>query len=1061
MAKHESRLRAGGSVARRRRRALTAERLERRELLTVDVSAVGESVGSVIREFNQVVHHESLTYKVTITNNGEPARVVLTDVVDPRIMFPTIVVSGVDSSDYTGHYQPSEHTLTVTFPALAGTVVVSIDVGFVSPSPTRPPYANDFSIATDEENTNPQTSGSISVDVPSPGADVSLTCQVDATPIRPGSDVTYTFIATNNSTDTTAPESRIVVKLPSAWDGTQTGFSVDRNPGWAATMESRGGGSIPPTPYLTGFTYAIGDLAPGESRSVSLTLYPQHSEELSPMLAFPALLITDIYDYDASNNLVNVATPLVPTIKIRLDPVETNPLPMPVGGDLTYTFHLANESPNRATGLVVHQTLPAGTTFVSAMLNGAPITGTVAGGILTIALPDLNGHWGIGALVVTLSTAGVSVNAATPLSGPVEVTWNEFPGSVHGVTAMGTVTPRGTLSIAMNAIPVVQVNQTLFYTYTVTNPYATDAHNLDVSITLPPQSQMGLLPGPYTVVRTATAQVVTFHLADLPAGASHSFTILTVPLVAGKTHATGALVEASRPASDYAPVTVDSDVLEWSHVEVRRLDAPDGTLKFVVTNYGPSPTGVNVNADWVDSRSVTRDGVPLSGVWSLDQTPVPGWMGPVPPPLDHGPPYGLWSGVLAAGASTVFEMKTSSPSARAWVTQNMTDHIPGRLATGASIDPPPTVPISVVAGLATDVATVATGGYATFTATATNIGPFNGENVTLRATIPPNSRLVAVSPGVVVTGNILTFTVANLPVGATGGFQYVVSPTWNALGTAALTSRLDVQAAQPFVVDPAIAATSSTIGVTAGPSGSLVLGSTSYTVDETAGSVAIVVNRVGGVSGALSLGYTTVAVDAVGGVDFTPVWGTLDFADGETSKTIVVPILANPRGVGDRTFQLYISGGASALVTIRDVIPPTVASYELGGGVNFVTAIRVTFAQPMAASTVLDPANYLLVSAGRDLKFGTRDDLRVRLRPSYNPSTQTVTLTPVRRVPTSRFYQLTVLGGGVLGADGAALAGDGATPGTDYAVSLSRRTPPRPVPALIRRPVVARRLAHR
>ena len=95
------------------------------------------------------------------------------------------------------------------------------------------------------------------------------------------------------------------------------------------------------------------------------------------------------------------------------------------------------------------------------------------------------------------------------------------------------------------------------------------------------------------------------------------------------------------------------------------------------------------------------------------------------------------------------------------------------------------------------------------------------------------------------------------------------------------------------------------------------------TVDETAGSVTLTVNRSSGTSGAVTVDYTTNNATATAGSDFVATSGTLGFADGEVSKTIVVPVLNDNQAEGAETFSVALSnarGGASLGLTPITVV---------------------------------------------------------------------------------------------------------------------------------------------
>ena len=115
--------------------------------------------------------------------------------------------------------------------------------------------------------------------------------------------------------------------------------------------------------------------------------------------------------------------------------------------------------------------------------------------------------------------------------------------------------------------------------------------------------------------------------------------------------------------------------------------------------------------------------------------------------------------------------------------------------------------------------------------------------------------------------------------------------------------------------------------------GALSLEASSFDIAENGGSQAITVNRNGGTSGTVSVAYSTSDVSANSGEDYTSASGSLIFADGVSSQTIVIPILDDTNFEGDESLLLTLSnpgGGAtlgtsSAILNIieDDVAPPT------------------------------------------------------------------------------------------------------------------------------------------
>ncbi|MFM1769214.1 MAG: hypothetical protein RJA22_1743 [Verrucomicrobiota bacterium] len=106
-------------------------------------------------------------------------------------------------------------------------------------------------------------------------------------------------------------------------------------------------------------------------------------------------------------------------------------------------------------------------------------------------------------------------------------------------------------------------------------------------------------------------------------------------------------------------------------------------------------------------------------------------------------------------------------------------------------------------------------------------------------------------------------------------------------------------------------------------------------------SVTLTVTRSGALSTAGSVGYTTVNGTALAGADYTATSGTLSFAANQATKTLSVPLLADPNAETGETFTVVLQnpqGGvqlgspASVTVTILDkpdpnAIPAAGSSY--------------------------------------------------------------------------------------------------------------------------------------
>lgn len=90
--------------------------------------------------------------------------------------------------------------------------------------------------------------------------------------------------------------------------------------------------------------------------------------------------------------------------------------------------------------------------------------------------------------------------------------------------------------------------------------------------------------------------------------------------------------------------------------------------------------------------------------------------------------------------------------------------------------------------------------------------------------------------------------------------------------------------------------------------GSVAFENYSNNVLEDVGTAAINVVRTGGSKGTLSINYSSVNGTATAGSDYTAVSGSLVFADGETTKTILLPIANDGVTEPDETLRIFLTG---------------------------------------------------------------------------------------------------------------------------------------------------------
>ena len=104
-------------------------------------------------------------------------------------------------------------------------------------------------------------------------------------------------------------------------------------------------------------------------------------------------------------------------------------------------------------------------------------------------------------------------------------------------------------------------------------------------------------------------------------------------------------------------------------------------------------------------------------------------------------------------------------------------------------------------------------------------------------------------------------------------------------------------------------------------------------------------------------------------------------------------------------------GAAPDIGAFELQLPPVVLEVERHGFHHQPTTLVVTFSQPMDATRAGSTASYRLVWAGPDERIGTHEDRVIPIvSVTYDAALNAVALRPIRRLPLSRVFRLTIRG---------------------------------------------------
>jgi uncharacterized repeat protein (TIGR01451 family) len=344
-----------------------------------------------------------------------------------------------------------------------------------------------------------------------PSADLSVDQTESADPATVGDQITYTATVHNAGPDSAAASTL-----------------TDTLPAGTSFVSAPAGCN-----HVSGVvTCDLGAAASGASPSVAIVVHADSPGSPSNDLS----VATTTTESDSTNNTDSETTTIDPLADLSITQTDS-PDPVTVGDSITYTLTVDNNGPEGASLVTVTDTLPPGTSFVSASTGCSDSDPT---GVVTCNLDTVNsGATPSVEITVHADMAGSPSNAATVSSPTAD---DDSTNDTSSETT--TIDPLTDLSITQtDSADPVTVGDSLTYTLAVHNAGPSDAAEITVVDTLP--AGLGFTSAPAGC--TPVGRLVTCELASLDSGSSTGIPIKAIANAVGdQTN----LAQVSSPAED-------------------------------------------------------------------------------------------------------------------------------------------------------------------------------------------------------------------------------------------------------------------------------------------------------------------------------------------------------------------------------------------------------------------------------------------------------------------------------------------------------------------------------
>jgi uncharacterized repeat protein (TIGR01451 family) len=372
---------------------------------------------------------------------------------------------------------------------------------------------------------NPSNNTATDTDDITKSVDVSLSIADDHDPANPNQDLVYTYTVTNSGPSSSGP---VTFQTTVPTDTTFVSFDLTGAPGWLADPGNPASGAAAGSPVAAMVT----DMAPGATALIKMTVHISASININTTITNNAN-ITNGIDITPANNSDTETTQVVspnPDIVVT----KNGPATVVAGNTITYTITIANNGFVSANSVVLTDTIPTNTSYVSftqlsgpdnfVIPNGQPVNGAARATIASLP----NGHTDTFRLVVRVNPGDTAAITNSAVGSIANNQTDLNPGDNTSQPVTTTVTTQSDVSVTKSDSPdPIIVGSKLTYTITVNNSGPSNAANVVLTDVLPANTTFFSMsqPAGWTVPPPAGG-VVTATRSSLAPSSPTTFTLI-------------------------------------------------------------------------------------------------------------------------------------------------------------------------------------------------------------------------------------------------------------------------------------------------------------------------------------------------------------------------------------------------------------------------------------------------------------------------------------------------------------------------------------------------------